>query len=63
MKSSKEQSSGVLGLVMSVLLHAIFFAGCFALDASSAVKSSTADVQPVDESHAVADQSHVKPNS
>lgn len=35
MKMNHEKTSGVMGLVVSVLLHGIFFAGCFALDAAS----------------------------
>ena len=35
MKMNHEKTSSVMGLVVSVLLHGIFFAGCFALDAAS----------------------------
>jgi len=43
MNANREKTSSVLGLVVSVLLHAIFLAGCYAYDASSAIKSSTSD--------------------
>ena len=36
MSANREKTSSVMGLVVSVLLHGIFFAGCFALDAASA---------------------------
>jgi len=52
MNTNREKSSSVLGLVVSVLLHAIFLAGCFAYDASSAIKDSTTEsnhVTPVTE--------------
>ena len=62
MKANKEQSNGIMGLVMSVLLHAIFFAGCFALDATSAVTSSMTDTQAI-QANPVADQTPHKPNS
>lgn len=42
MRSPSEKSSSVMGIVISVLLHGIFFAGCLALDASS-ISSSPAD--------------------
>jgi hypothetical protein len=43
MNANREKSSSVLGLVVSFLLHAIFLAGCYALDASDAVKNSTGE--------------------
>ena len=36
MKANREKTTGVMGLVVSVLLHGIFFAGCIALDLSVA---------------------------
>jgi len=45
MNANREKSSSVLGLVVSVLLHAIFLAGCYALDATSAINNSTSDPQ------------------
>jgi hypothetical protein len=32
MKTNREKTTGVMGFVVSVLLHGIFFAGCIALD-------------------------------
>ena len=32
MQSKSEKTSSVMGIVVSVLLHGIFFAGCLALD-------------------------------
>lgn len=32
MKTNREKTSSVMGFVVSVLLHGIFFAGCIALD-------------------------------
>lgn len=58
MNANREKSSGVMGLVMSVLLHGIFFAGCLALDAASISTPSGAD-QPTTEIKQVADQNHV----
>ena len=34
MKANREKTSSVMGFVVSVLLHGIFFAGCIALDYS-----------------------------
>jgi hypothetical protein len=39
---NREKTSSVMGLVISVLLHGIFFAGCLALDATF----SLADKKP-----------------
>jgi len=57
MSANREKSSNVMGLVMSVLLHGIFFAGCLALDAS-AVSPNVGTDQPVTEIKQVADQHH-----
>jgi len=40
MKTNREKTTGVMGFVISVLLHGIFFAGCIALDYTN---SSTTD--------------------
>ncbi len=42
MSTKGEKTSSVMGIVVSVLLHGIFFAGCLALDASSVSASDTA---------------------
>ena len=58
MSANREKSSSVMGLVLSLLLHGIFFAGCLALDATSV--SATADTdQPNTEIKQVADQPQV----
>lgn len=41
MNTKGEKTSSVMGIVVSVLLHGIFFAGCLALDASSVAPSDT----------------------
>lgn len=58
MSANREKSSSVVGLVMSVLLHGIFFAGCLALDAGS-ISTPTGSDQPTTEIKQVADQNHV----
>lgn len=40
MKTNREKTTGVMGFVVSILLHGIFFAGCLALDYTN---SSTTD--------------------
>ncbi|HSF87950.1 MAG TPA: hypothetical protein VLA46_00945 [Saprospiraceae bacterium] len=42
MSTKGEKTSSAMGVVVSVLLHGIFFAGCLALDASSVTASDTA---------------------
>lgn len=42
MSTKGEKTSSVMGIVVSVLMHGIFFAGCLALDASSVSASDTA---------------------
>ncbi|MDZ4747685.1 MAG: hypothetical protein SH808_04310 [Saprospiraceae bacterium] len=41
MSTKGEKTSSVMGIVVSVLLHGIFFAGCLALDASSVSATDT----------------------
>jgi hypothetical protein len=43
MSANREKTSSAMGIVLSVLLHGIFFAGCLALDASNLSSSSTTD--------------------
>ncbi len=63
MNANREKSSSVLGLVVSVLLHAIFLAGCYAYDASSAIKHSVGDPHAA-QVNTLADQSaQAKPKS
>jgi hypothetical protein len=58
MSANREKSSGVMGLVISVLLHGIFFAGCLALDAAS-ISTSVDPDQPTTEIKQVVDQNQV----
>jgi len=58
MNANREKSSSVMGLVLSLLLHGIFFAGCLALDAASVSSTAGAD-QPDTEIKQVADQPQV----
>jgi hypothetical protein len=47
MNANREKTSSMTGLVVSVLLHGIFFAGCYALDAadtSSAVDQISTEI-------------------
>jgi hypothetical protein len=63
MNANREKTSSVLGLVVSVLLHAIFLAGCYAYDASTAIKNSTADPHTA-QINPVADKTdHAQPKS
>jgi hypothetical protein len=63
MNANKEKNTGRLGLVISVLLHAIFLASCYAYDASSAIKHST-DVPKVTPMNNLADHSdHARPKT
>jgi hypothetical protein len=53
MNANREKTSSVMGLVVSVLLHGIFFAGCFALDAAD---TSTSEDKISTEINTVAEQ-------
>ncbi len=55
MNTINEKSSSVMGIVISVLLHGIFFAGCFALDAATSSVSISQEHKAT-EIHSVADQ-------
>ena len=62
MNTNREKTSNVMGLVVSVLLHGIFFAGCLALDASSV--STASNDQPTTEINQVTDATDMaKPKS
>ena len=58
MSANREKSSSVMGLVMSVLLHGIFFAGCLALDASS-MSTPVGTDDPTTEIKQVTHQNHL----
>lgn len=51
-----------MGIVVSVLLHGIFFAGCLALDASSVSATSTGkegiEINQVDQASSAQDATH-----
>lgn len=36
MRANREKTTGIMGFVVSILLHGIFFAGCIALDFTNA---------------------------
>ena len=62
MNANREKTSNVMGFVVSVLLHGIFFAGCLALDATSVSSASVED--PTTEINQVTDVSDtMKPKS
>ena len=63
MNANREKTSSVLGLVVSVLLHAIFLAGCYAYDATSAIKSSTSDPHATQINTSVAKTDHTQSKS
>jgi len=46
MSANREKTSRVMGFVVSVLLHGIFFAGCLAIDYTKASEST--NVEPVE---------------
>lgn len=48
MSTKGEKTSSAMGVVVSVLLHGIFFAGCLALDASSVTASDTAVIDQME---------------
>ncbi|MDQ3018150.1 MAG: hypothetical protein M3R25_15670 [Bacteroidota bacterium] len=55
MSANREKSTRIMGFVVSILLHGIFFAGCIALDNSH--KSETVaqpDQTQIDESATIA---------
>lgn len=62
MNTNREKTSSAMGFVVSVLLHAIFIAGCFALDAGSATSTAQPD-QTMETNTAAGHQKADKPNS
>lgn len=59
MSTSKEKSRGNLGLIASVALHVLFFAGCLMLDTSNLSSSDdtskeVTEINPVKNSTAMA---------
>ena len=62
MNTNREKTSRAMGFVVSFLLHAIFIAGCFALDAGSSTGPDQQD--QTSQTNTVADhQASNKPNS
>ena len=57
MKADREKTSRVMGFVVSILLHGIFFAGCLALDLTSSNATTNADSTEINQ---VADQADSK---
>lgn len=61
MNANREKTSNAMGIVVSVLLHGIFFAGCLALDANS-VSASTGkegiEINKVDHAPSAQDATH-----
>ena len=47
MRSNREKTTSIAGFVVSVLLHGIFFAGCFALDYGNMNSSPTEDATEI----------------
>jgi len=63
MNTNREKSSSVMGLTISVLLHAIFLASCYAYDASSAIKNSTSDAVTTTINKVAEKTDHTQPKS
>ena len=40
MRANRAKTTGIMGFVVSILLHGIFFAGCMALDYTNAGSST-----------------------
>ena len=55
MSVNREKTSRVMGFVVSILLHGIFFAGCLALDLSDAKTNTNADSTEINQ---ITDQSN-----
>ena len=43
MKANREKTAGMMGFVVSILLHGIFFAGCIAIDYTKTDSSAIAE--------------------
>jgi PBP1b-binding outer membrane lipoprotein LpoB len=62
MNTNREKTSNVMGITVSILLHAIFLAGCLALDASN-ISGNTGEqtiTQELPQEHVSADQGKTK---
>ena len=49
MKSNREKTTGVMGFVVSILLHGIFFTACIALDYSAIASAPDADATEINQ--------------
>ena len=49
MKSNREKTTGVMGFVVSILLHGIFFAACIAMDYSAIASVPEADTTEINQ--------------
>ncbi|HUR31036.1 MAG TPA: hypothetical protein VMZ69_06360 [Saprospiraceae bacterium] len=49
MKSNREKSTSVMGFVVSVLLHGIFFAACLAIDYTHMSNTPTDDATEINQ--------------
>ena len=61
MNANREKTSNAMGIVVSVFLHGIFFAGCLALDATSISTQTGTDgveINQVDHASTVQDATH-----
>ena len=43
MKANREKTTGMMGFVVSILLHSIFIAGCIAIDYTNSDSSAIAE--------------------
>jgi len=61
MSANREKTSRIMGFVVSILLHGIFFAGCLALDLTGTDATSKSDATEINQ---VSDQVNTqKPKS
>ena len=47
MRTNREKTTSIAGFVVSILLHGIFFAGCFALDYGNMNSSPAEDATEI----------------
>lgn len=49
MTTNREKTTGIMGFVVSILLHGIFLAGCVAIDYTSMASTATLDESEMNE--------------
>ena len=49
MTTNREKTTGIMGFVVSILLHGIFFAGCIAIDYSNMASTTSPDETEMNE--------------